>query len=286
MPYQGSTRRRASSLVLKERQNLRSLAVSPICLGACATPETVPAAFDAGVNFFFLTADLHWPAYEQLRRGIGMLLERGAGIRDDIVVAVVSYMTQEELCEQQFHEVLDAVPLLKRIDVTLMGAAKARDFMSRRQAYGKHIGGSIPRVQSVGASFHERPTAAMAVNHRLVDIAYIRYNPGHRGAEADVFPLLVDDRDALLYNFKSTIPFFMGTAASRLGASYWKPEVTDYYRFVLARPEFDGILCSLNGEYEVRELADAVARGPLREDECAYLCQLAEIDAGRAVRRK
>ncbi len=45
-----------------------SLLVSPICLGAVARPDVVLAAWEAGINFFFLTADMHWPMYEPLRR--------------------------------------------------------------------------------------------------------------------------------------------------------------------------------------------------------------------------
>ena len=49
------------------------LRVSPVCLGIVESPEVVPAAFDAGVNFFFVTADLHWPLYERTRRGLELL---------------------------------------------------------------------------------------------------------------------------------------------------------------------------------------------------------------------
>src|SRR4051812_39900076 len=55
------------------------LKVSPFCLGMVGEPATVPAAFDAGVNFFFVTADMHWPLYEMTRRGLADLLARGGG---------------------------------------------------------------------------------------------------------------------------------------------------------------------------------------------------------------
>jgi hypothetical protein len=44
------------------------LRVSPFCLGMVSSDETGGAAFDAGINVF-LSADLHWPAYELARRG-------------------------------------------------------------------------------------------------------------------------------------------------------------------------------------------------------------------------
>src|SRR5205823_1724956 len=56
---------------------MTGLSVSPFCLGIVESPETIPAAFDAGINLFFLTADLHWPLYEGLRRGLEQLFARG-----------------------------------------------------------------------------------------------------------------------------------------------------------------------------------------------------------------
>ncbi len=35
----------------------RGVRVSPFCLGLVRSPEKVGAAFDAGLNFFFVTAD-------------------------------------------------------------------------------------------------------------------------------------------------------------------------------------------------------------------------------------
>ena len=45
----------------------QGLAVSPFCVGMVALPETIGAAFDAGINFFFVSADMHWPLYEATR---------------------------------------------------------------------------------------------------------------------------------------------------------------------------------------------------------------------------
>lgn len=86
------------------------LFVSPICIGISGSPETVEAAYEAGVNFFFLTSDLHWPLYEATRKGLANLLASGRAKRDDIVVAACSYLDQPLFGGLQFHEVIDAVP--------------------------------------------------------------------------------------------------------------------------------------------------------------------------------
>src|ERR1043165_4314286 len=84
--------------------------VSPFCVGMSPDPMTIPAAYEAGINFFFVTADMHWPLYEPLRRGLRMLP------RDDIVIAAASYVTQPEFCRAPFLEVLAELPELRRLD--------------------------------------------------------------------------------------------------------------------------------------------------------------------------
>src|SRR5688572_28146132 len=86
------------------------LQVSPFCLGAVDDPSVVPAAFEAGINFFFITADMHWPLYEPVRRGLRDLLQSKPSARDEIVVGVVSYVTQPEFCWVPFEEVLAEIP--------------------------------------------------------------------------------------------------------------------------------------------------------------------------------
>jgi hypothetical protein len=56
--------------------------VSPFCLGWVHSPDTITAAFDAGINFFFITTDLHWPGYEATRSGVRQLPSLAAFDRD------------------------------------------------------------------------------------------------------------------------------------------------------------------------------------------------------------
>ena len=77
------------------RARSRGIAVSPVCLGRIPDEDlrsvnTACAAFDAGVNFVFVSCGLHWRLYALGRRALAKLL-RGRGIRDQIVVAAVSY---------------------------------------------------------------------------------------------------------------------------------------------------------------------------------------------------
>ncbi len=271
---------------LRDRYRLGELAagVSPVCLGVVNDPRVVPAAFDAGINFFFVTADMHWPYYEGLRQGLSMLLARGGSVRDEIVVGAVSYVTQPEFCHMPFEEVVAAIPGLGHLDVTIAGGAYANDLMVRLVEYRQHREGSLPGVRATAASFHDRKAAREAIRHDLVDLAFIRYNPIHPGAEKDLFPHLPRSGRALVYNFKSSAGRLREEQYAKFGLEPddYRPEVTDYYRFVLSRPELDGILCSLSEERHVAELEAALARGPLDEDDMQYLRDLGDLAAGRA----
>ena len=261
------------------------LRVSPFCLGMVRSDETACAAFDAGINFFFLSADLHWPGYELARRGLAKLLARGASIRDQIVVAVVSYVTQPEFCAGALHEGLEAVPGLKSIDVGVIGGAYSDEFLTRLGVYREIRKDGLVGLKALGTTFHDRDAALLAINHQMVDLAFIRYNPTHTGAKSDVFPYLVQPSRTLLYNFKSTMGFVRPEKYAELGLNddYWRPGVTDYYRFALTRPEIDGLLCSPTTPREVKDLSRALEEGPLDEEEEQYLIDLAELDAGSAV---
>ena len=100
-----------------------------------ATRMTVLAAYDAGINFFFLTADMHWPIYETLRRGLELLFARGASVRDSVVVSVVSYVTQPEFCYAPFVEATRAVRGMDRVDLSIIGGAYGGELLVRLREY-------------------------------------------------------------------------------------------------------------------------------------------------------
>ncbi len=260
------------------------LRVSPFCIGHVDSPAVVGAAFDRGINFFFLTADMHWPKYESLRKGLRQLVGRDRRIRDQIVVGVVCYPTQPEFCSVPFEEVLEAAPELQRIDVLIAGGVYAADFKQRLPVYQAHRARKFSGARAIGATFHERATALWAVNNGAVDVAFVRYNPEHPGAREDIFPKLNSHKRSVLFGFKSTQGFRTAPDLSSLGANprvYWQPGATDYYRFALSRPELDGILCALGSVAELRALESALSEGPLSSAEEKFLINLALLSAGR-----
>ncbi len=256
--------------------------VSPVCLGMVAEPEIVSAAYQAGINFFFLSADMHWPVYEPVRRGLRQLLRAAPSARSALVVAVVSYVTQPEFCWAPFEEVLEAVPELGHVDVAVIGGSYPTDFLVRHEQYRLKRPG---RMRALGASFHHRRSAVSAVNQGLVDLAFVRYNSAHIGAEADVFPSIRDDRSAKLFNFKSTGGHVAPERLAELGLPEhnWRPTHPDHYRFALRMPQLDGILCAFNEVEQIAALDRALSEPPLSEAEASYLKHLSALNAGTIV---
>lgn len=253
------------------------LSVSPLCLGLVPVPEIVPAAFDSGVNFFFLTADLHWPLYEGLRRGLELLLARGGGVRDEIVVGVVSYLDQPLFEYVQFNEVLNSVRGLDRVDVVIAGAIPGPASFTARY-HPMHLARASGRwgLAATGASFHDRPTALECLNRDLIDVGFIRYNTSHPGARRDLLPFLGDRRASLVFNFTSMLGRVLPEQFALLGLDrrFWLPKPGDYYRFVLSSPGIDGLLCAPRSVSELQQLFEALEERPLSREEEEYIIWL------------
>lgn len=259
------------------------MSISPICLGWVRDPDTIAAAFDVGINFFFLSGDLHWPIYEGTRRGLAALLRRGRRVREQIVVAVASYVAQPDFAYAPFAEVVESVPGLGHIDMIVIGGAYRTDFPARRNSYRDDRPRSEFGARAIGASFHDRSMALRAINEAQVDLAFIRYNPIHLGARTDLFPAL-EPSPARIFNFKSTAGYRTPSELRALGVGpeLWRPRPTDYYRFALSSPAIDGILCALRHPREVAALWRALASPPLDAEEERYLIDLAKLSTGKA----
>lgn len=262
----------------------RGLRVSPLCVGIVDDPRTVAAAFEAGINFFFLTADMHWPLYDATRRGLRQLFRARPAVRDEVVVAAACYPTQPDFNTTPFEEVVDAVPGLDRVDVALMGGAYGGDFMARYPIYARHRTSRHVGIRAIGATFHDREAVAPAVNHGLLDVAFTRYNPAHPGAREDLFPLLDRRAGTPLFNFTNSSGYVEPARRAELGvpADLWQPAPEDCHRFALSRPELAGLLCAPATPRRLRRIIDALARGPLSTDEEHILINLARLDAGEA----
>jgi len=246
------------------------LTVSPYCVGM-TTPDTVEAAFTAGINFFFLSADMHWPLYEGTRRGIERLCARG--LRDRIVVCATSYLTQEEFSTIPFQEVIDAVPGLERLDILCAGGMYGRDLGPRLHVYMGHRERRHCGTFAIGASFHDRVAASLSLQRELFDVGFIRFNPVHRGAKRDVFPAVTKSTRMRLFAFKTSEGWQPEAVLKKRGLEEdnWFPSRPDFYRYALSQPGLDGLLWAPQKPAHIEALGRSIDEGPLDDDECLHL---------------
>ncbi len=120
------------------------------------------------------------------------------------------------------------------------------------------------KVRAIGASIHDRPRAGRLAEESILDLLMIRYNAAHPGAESDIFPHLARRRPAIVA--------YTATAWRKLlrrprGWSGPLPTAGDCYRFCLASPHVDVVLCGPRSATELREDLAAIDRGPLSGDE-------------------
>ena len=261
------------------------LEVSPLCIGIVTDPDTVIAAWDSGVNFFFLTADMHWPLYEGLREGLRRLAKARPASLDEAVIACTAYVAQPEFQTAPFIEALSEIRPFQKLDILVAGGSYSADVDRRLAVLKANVGAKLVNARAVATSAHDRVAALSVINAGAADLAFVRYNAQHPGARLDLFPHLRPDRSTRIFNFKATSAYRDPSYFHGLGIDpeLWMPSLTDYYRFVLCRPEVDGLLCAPQNIQQLEELIDAYHRGPLPSDEEDHLLGLAKavLDASK-----
>jgi aryl-alcohol dehydrogenase-like predicted oxidoreductase len=222
--------------------------------------DGVRAAMDRGVNLFLWTLRA---------KGLRSLL-RDALARRREEVAVVGYAKvgwfgwgvrrgAEALLRELGTDYLD-VYLLGWLGVgAAWTSATERELLALRES-GK--------VRAFGASIHDRPRAGRLAEASPLDLLMIRYNAAHPGAEKDIFPHVRAGKPSVLA--------YTGTAWRRLlrrPRGWDGPVMTagDCYRFQLSSPHVDVALTGPSSRAEVEQNLDALAKGPLTEDEASWM---------------
>jgi len=263
-----ASRARSTLPGLKDRLTLgaNALSVSPFCQGMLDDdPAFVLSAYDAGINFFFVSCDLHWPYYDTMRRGLAQLFARGRGIRDRVVVAAVTYIVDPETSIQARKELLDAVPGLDRLDVLVAGMVRETEIGLRLHALERALAEAQYGARAIGATFHERAAAAYALRNDLLDVVWARYNPAHPGAAREIFPHRPARARAKTFAFKTTDGRVPDARWSELGLTenHWQPSFADHYRFALSAKNVDGLLVGLGEAQHLRDLRASLRDGPV-----------------------
>ncbi len=266
---------------LADRVRVGRFEVSPYCVGGVDDADVIPAAFDAGCNFFFVSADMHWPRYSPSRKGLAALFARGTAVRDRVVVAAVSYVAQPEFAAGPICELIEDIPGMKRADITLAGGCYARDIDRRIPALT--LASEFHGASAHGATFHDRKAAARALSDDRLHVVFARFNALHRGARREILPKVTAETNPL---FLFTTAHGVRTReALGLPESNWIPTHTDHYKYALADDRVAGILCAPRRLSELEDLQRMVTEAPLSQPQLKYIDVLGDLAAGAVVLR-
>jgi len=133
------------------------------------------------------------------------------------------------------------------------------------------------KARAIGVSIHDRKRAAKLAADGPLDFFMIRYNAAHPGAETDIFPHLPAK--------KPVIAAYTSTSWGKLlrppkGWNGPAASAGDCYRFCLSNPNVDLVVSAPKTAAQMRENMQALARGPLDEQEMAHMRALGKAVHG------
>ena len=219
-------------------------------------------AFEHGINYFY------WGTYR--RCGMGQAIRNLAPKhRSDMVITLQSYSRWAPLMEFTFKRGLRALKI-DYADILLLGwynkYPPAKLLERARQLKEKGL------VRAIAISGHNRPLFVEFAKDPTFDVIMVRYNAAHRGAERDVFQHL-DSNPSLRPGVitYTTTRYKTLMDSTLIPANERCPTAADCYQFSLSHPKVDMALCGPASLKEMQENIDALKRGPMTEDELAWM---------------
>ena len=251
------------------------LAVSRLGIGSSygVGAGDVERAVERGINY------VYWGS--RRRDDFGTAIARVAKRRrDDLVIVVQSYARAGFAMGPSLELALRRLGV-DHVDVLLLGMwnspppERILDAALTLREAGK--------TRHLMISCHHRPTFPTYIADPCYGGIMVRYNAAHRGAEQEVFPALASAQAP---------PGVVAFTATRWGglldrrmvpAAEPLPRASDCYRFALSHPAVDVALCGPRNGAELDEAMTALDRGPLSEDERAWMVRVGDGVRGAAM---
>ncbi len=242
------------------------LTVGPMGIAASYGVPTaaVEEAFEHGVNY------LYWGS---VRRGaFGQAIRNLKPQRDRMVIVLQSYSRLAWLVTSSVERALRRLQI-DRADVLLLGwwnhDIPPRILDAARSLKQRGL------VRALGISTHNRVLAPALMRIPDLDVLHVRYNAVHRGGEAEVFPHLPTDGGPGVVAFTAT-SWKQLLGHERIPKGERVPTATDCYRFVLSNPAVHVCMSGPARAEHVKDLIAAIEKGPMSEDELAWMRRVGE----------
>ncbi len=137
-------------------------------------------------------------------------------------------------------------------------------------------------VRSLVVSSHDRARLVALAEEETWAALMVRYNAAHRGAADAVFPAARAHHRAVIAYTATRWGSLLDPKS--LPVSERAPSGSDCYRFVLSHPAVTSCLFAPANDAEMTEALDAIDRGPMSDDELAWMMRVG--DAVRAHLRR
>jgi len=238
--------------------------------------EDLERAFERGVNY------IYWGSRRLASFGEG--LKRLHAHRDRIVLVIQSYTRVAGMMAGSLERALKTLRF-GHTDVLLLGMwnkpVPPRILDAARRLRERGL------VRFLAVSTHQRTLVPQIAAGSDFDVVHFRYNAAHPGAEKDIFPHLPASNRSGMVSFTATSwgqllgksPFYLG--GRPLPKNERIPSATDCYRYVLSRPEVDVCLSGPANAAQLDQALDALRRGPMSEDELAWMRRVGRAVAGK-----
>ncbi len=230
-------------------------------------------AFEHGVNYFY------WGSIRR-RLMADAIREIAHQKRDEISVVLQSYSRWGWQLERSIERAIRDLGI-DHGDVLLLGWHN--NFPPRSVVDAALALKEKGRIRSIAISSHRRSLYKSLLDDETYSIWHVRYNAVHPGAEKDVFPNLA----AMTETQRPGIVTYTTTSwgqlcdPSKTPAGERTPTGTDCYRFAISNPLVDLCLAGPNSAEEMKQALEAVERGPMDDEEQAWMRRVGDHIYGR-----
>lgn len=224
-------------------------------------------AFEKGCNYFYSGSGRRRSQMKQAVKNLGR-----QGHRDQMVVSIQTYARFGLMTEIWFKQSLGSMGI-DHADILMLGwhnsapSNRLMEFALKMKEQGL--------CRFIGLSGHNRSLFPELAEKKIFDLFHIRYNPAHRGAKKESFPLFEKSTPPGLVTYTATRwghllqPKHMPPGESPLSAS-------DCYRFSLSDPRVNICLCGPRNMDQMQTALTALDKGPLTPEETERITRIGD----------